>query len=409
MRILSIAPTSFFNDYGCHVRILEEARALKARGHEVTILTYYKGHDVPDVPIIRTMPTPWHRDYEVGSSRHKFAFDVLLAIRLLRVLARNRFDVIHAHLHEGALIASVLARPWRVPVVFDYQGSLTDELIQHRFIRPHSLAQVVFHHVEQVIDRIADAVVTSTHHAADALRAKLGTRLLIEALPDGVNTRVFRPDVLSPTERAHLRAHFGIGPDELVVVFLGLLAPHQGIGHLIEAAAYLKSAGRHVRWLVMGYPGVEYWQHLAASAGVQGEVTFTGRVPYINAPRMLALGDIAIAPKLSLTEGSGKILNYMAMGLPTVAFDTPAQREYLGTLGVYAPVGDSAALARGVANLLDQPALRRALGERLRRVAAQEFSWDRAASKLLTIYHYLLSRPQPEIAHQRKQEDKRTL
>ena len=101
MRILSLAPTSFFNDYGCHVRILEEARALKARGHEVTILTYYKGHNVPDVPIIRTMPTPWHRDYEVGSSRHKFAFDVLLSIRLLRVLARNRFDIIHAHLHEA--------------------------------------------------------------------------------------------------------------------------------------------------------------------------------------------------------------------------------------------------------------------------------------------------------------------
>jgi len=409
MRILSIAPTSFFNDYGCHVRILEEARALKARGHEVTILTYYKGHDVPDVPIIRTMPTPWHRDYEVGSSRHKFAFDVLLAIRLLRVLTRNRFDVIHAHLHEGALIASVLARPWHTPVVFDYQGSLTDELIQHRFIRPRSLAHLVFHHAEQVIDRIADAVVTSTYHAADALRAKIGTHLLIEALPDGVNANTFHPNVLSPTERAHLRAHFGIGADEPVVVFLGLLAAHQGIAHLIETAARLKASGRRVRWLVMGYPSVAYWQCVAAEAGVQEDVIFTGRVPYMNAPRMLALGDIAIAPKLSLTEGSGKILNYMAMGLPTVAFDTPAQREYLGSLGIYAPVGDSAALAQGVADLLERPALRRALGERLRRIAVQQFSWDRAAGTLLTIYHQLRARPRPMSAQQPERQDKTAL
>ena len=77
MHILSLAPTSFFNDYGCHVRILEEARALQALGHTVTILTYYKGNDVPGIRIIRTAPTPWHRDYEVGSSRHKFAFDAL--------------------------------------------------------------------------------------------------------------------------------------------------------------------------------------------------------------------------------------------------------------------------------------------------------------------------------------------
>src|SRR5262252_6213746 len=90
MRVLSIAPTSFFSDYGCHVRILEEARALKGLGYDVTILTYYKGSDVPGFRVVRTAPTPWHRSYEVGSSRHKFAFDLLLGIRLTRVLARNR-------------------------------------------------------------------------------------------------------------------------------------------------------------------------------------------------------------------------------------------------------------------------------------------------------------------------------
>ena len=51
MRILSLAPTSFFNDYGCHVRIYEEARALQAAGHRVTVLTYFKGEDVPDLEI----------------------------------------------------------------------------------------------------------------------------------------------------------------------------------------------------------------------------------------------------------------------------------------------------------------------------------------------------------------------
>ena len=93
MRILSLAPTSFFNDYGCHVRILEEARALQRLGHTVTVLTYFKGNDVPGVPVIRTAPTPWRPNYEVGSSRHKFAFDALLFFKLFEVLLRRELSL----------------------------------------------------------------------------------------------------------------------------------------------------------------------------------------------------------------------------------------------------------------------------------------------------------------------------
>ena len=63
-----IAPTSFFADYGCHVRILEEARTLKKMGHLVTIVTYRNGKDVPGLKIERTLPIPWRRHYEVGSA-----------------------------------------------------------------------------------------------------------------------------------------------------------------------------------------------------------------------------------------------------------------------------------------------------------------------------------------------------
>ncbi len=117
---------------------------------------------------------------------------------------------------------------------------------------------------------------------------------------------------------------------------------------------------------------------------------FTGRVPYPAAPRMLALGDIAVAPKLSLSEGSGKILNYMATGLPTVAFETPAQVEYLGNLGVYAALGDAQGLADRVADLADQPLRRAELGQLLRARAEQQFSWRRAGAQLEALYGLVL-------------------
>jgi hypothetical protein len=68
-RVLMIAPTSFFADYGCHVRILEEARILERLGSRVTICTYHTGRDLEGIDIRRTMSIPWRKGYEVGSSR----------------------------------------------------------------------------------------------------------------------------------------------------------------------------------------------------------------------------------------------------------------------------------------------------------------------------------------------------
>ena len=88
LKVLMIAPTSFFADYGGHVRILEEAVALQKLGHRVTICTYHNGQDVEGLDIERTLSIPWRQDYEVGSSRHKIAFDVLLFLKSLSVAFR---------------------------------------------------------------------------------------------------------------------------------------------------------------------------------------------------------------------------------------------------------------------------------------------------------------------------------
>ena len=353
------------------------------------MLTYYKGNPVPGLRVIRTAPTPWRSKYEVGSSRHKYVFDLLLGAKLLAVLSRERFDMIHAHLHDGALIASIVAKFFHTPVCFDYQGSLTDEMVQHGFVR-HGWAKQLSQGLERVIDNLPAAIFTSTLNAANTLRSELGNHKLIQHLPDGVNPDNFRRDILDPQERIAWRARYAIGPDESVVAFLGLLARHQGVANIIDAAAILKSQGRPMRWLVMGYPNLATWQQYAAERGVSHEVVFTGRVAYEHAPHMLALGDLAVAPKLSLTEGSGKLLNYMAMELPTVAFDTPAQREILGGVGVYVPIGDTAALAEQIWQLAQQPLRIQQLGQRARLRARQLFGWDHAAALMIQTYEQVL-------------------
>ena len=97
------------------------------------------------------------------------------------------------------------------------------------------------------------------------------------------------------------------------------------------------------------------YQAMADKLGIADWVTFTGKIEYRDAPFYLSLGDIGVAPKISSTEGSGKLLNYMALAQPVVAYDTAVHREYLADLGVYAPVGDVAAFAQAIDDLAAKP------------------------------------------------------
>ena len=125
MRVLMIAPTPFFGDRGCHVRILEEVRALRRHDVEVLVATYPLGRDIPPVRTVRTVRLPWVRQLPVGFSIHKPGLDLLLLITAARAARRFRPDVIHGHLHEGAALAVVLGRMLGRPAVADLQGSLT--------------------------------------------------------------------------------------------------------------------------------------------------------------------------------------------------------------------------------------------------------------------------------------------
>jgi len=129
---------------------------------------------------------------------------------------------------------------------------------------------------------------------------------------------------------------------------------------------------------------------LADRLGLSDCVTFTGAIPYEEAPDYLALGTVAVAPKLSLTEGNGKLLNYMSMGLPTLAYDSPVSREILGDLGVYAPPGDWSALSIELENMLREPGALTQRGVALRAKAVCQHTWDQAIEPLMALYGRLL-------------------
>lgn len=392
LKIVMVAPTSFFSSYGCHVRIAEEADALRYLGHQVRIVTYHNGGRWNGLPIDRTPAIPWRSNYEVGSSRHKIAFDALLGMKTLQVVLRERPDVIHAHLHEGALVGFPAHLITNAPLIFDFQGSLTGEMVDHHFLRRDGLMFGPARRLELMINNLPDAVIASSQRAVRLLRDEYNCRReSVTVVPDCVNAHFFDPAVLSPAERQALKARLGIPSHHKVVVYLGLLAGYQGTDLLLDAATHISRMRSDVHFLIMGYPGSQTYWARAQQMGIGGFVTFTGKINYAEAPRYLALGDVAVAPKLSATEGVGKILNYMAMALPTVAFDTEVSREYLAELGIYARPGDARDLAQAIMGILDDTARAEQLGGALRQRALDHYTWQKAGEIIVDVYKACLT------------------
>lgn len=371
LRILMLAPTPFFADRGCHVRIYEEARTLLRRGHDVRIVTYHLGRDMPGMQTRRIPAVPWYRKLAAGPSWHKPYLDVLLFCTAAGEARRFRPHLIYAHLHEGAFLGVFLKMLLRIPLLFDCQGSLTTEIVDHDFVRVGSLPYRLFRRIEGFVNARADLILTSSGPAARDLVERWGVPSgTVRPLPDGVDADEFRPG-----DRSASRRELGLPPDVPVAVFLGVLNRYQGIDILLEVIRIIRDRGIPLHFLVMGFPHEEY-RRCADEAGLADRITFTGRIDYRDAPRLLAAGDVALSPKISLSEANGKLFNYMACGLPVLAFDTPINREILGDAGVYARFGDATDFAARLVDLVEREDLRRDLAVTVRKRAVAEHSWE---------------------------------
>ncbi len=395
LHIVKISPTAFFADYGCHVRIFEETLALRNAGHRVTIFAYPAGDTPAGMDVRRAPALPGMRDARVGSHWRKLLLDPLLTVTTTLHGALGPVDVVHAHLHEGALIGWPLARMKGAPLVFDYQGSLRAEMLDHRFLAPNHPALRVFGWLEHLANRAADRILTSSENARTQLLASmpsLDPRHVV-TVPDGVDVRRFRPRLDSDAERLReLRRRWRIPEDRLVVGYLGLLAEYQGTGDLIRAAERVLREFSGAHFLVMGFPNEAAYRKAAADAGLESFFTFTGRMAYDEAPAMLRLVDVAVSPKRSETEGNGKLLNYMATGLPTVAYDGAVAAEIMGPDALLAPLGSVDALAGSLLRLLRDAELRRSYGQRLRKRAVGRFAWSGVIGPVLRLYEDLQSK-----------------
>jgi len=173
--IAMIAPCPFPANYGTPGAIREMCETLSSRGHQVHVITYPFGEDLPVGSAKLWRPWFWSKSSRLhaGPSLKKILLDFFLLIKVLRVVRSENIDLIHGHNYEGALIGYVAKLFTGKPLVYNAVNLMADELPSYGFIKPAFLAGPISRLLDKVVTRIPDHFITVTKNLGDDLE-KLG-------------------------------------------------------------------------------------------------------------------------------------------------------------------------------------------------------------------------------------------
>jgi glycosyltransferase involved in cell wall biosynthesis len=389
-KVLNVVPTPFFADRGCHMRILGEMKALEKYGYQNIIVTYHNGRDLEGLDIRRIINIPWYRKLEAGPSIHKFYIDIILFFKAAAVYIRERPDIIYGHLHEGAFVGGLVKYllTWgRVPLVFDVQGSLTDELDTFDWLKGKKVIRWFFHTLEKFICSMPDFFICSSVSNGDIIRQRFKKPDdMVKVVIDGVHTDFFD----KPPKRG-FKKELGIPEDSPLIIFTGALLAAKGIWNLVDAIPMVLKERKDIHFLIVGYP-VEETKKRVEELGVQDNVHFTGMVDYFELPDYLLISDIAVEPKMEKAgEASGKVINYMGAGLPVVCFEGKNNRRFLGDGGIFAADNKIENLAKKMIWAVENPEEAGKLGEKSKQRVEEVFSWNNSIKDTVEAFSMLTS------------------
>ncbi|HEX5042461.1 MAG TPA: glycosyltransferase [Candidatus Polarisedimenticolaceae bacterium] len=382
-RILLVSPQPFFEDRGTPIAVLQVAQALSQAGYAVDLLSYPVGRDVelPGMRILRA-PNPLRiRRVPVGLSLRKLLLDATLVPMLFWTVSRERYLCIQA-VEEAAFPAAWIGRLRGVPVVYDMQSSMAEQLARHPLLRAGPL-QAFFRRCERWLLRRADFVVGS-----------VGLGDHVQAVAPAARWREWRfadpPGPRATGEQLNLRRKLGIPAGAPVVLYGGNFHPYQGVDRLLDAADRVLAARPDAVFVLVGADRPEIRR--------DGAIRLLERLPRPEMASFLGMADVLVSPRAFGNNLPLKVFDYLAAGKPIVATDTPSHRAVLCDDRAVLVPPDAAGLAAGILRLLNDTTEARRLAEAARAYDAAELGWIRFARSVTDLYDEVCAPPPRRMA-----------
>jgi glycosyltransferase involved in cell wall biosynthesis len=342
------------------------ARYLAAEGDRLLVMMprYPQPPQLPETAEAETFPSVGLPGYP------EVRLPLAAPSRLRRRLAAFAPDVVHIAT-EGPLGLAALraARQLQLPVVSSYHTNFARYLASYRL---GALEAVAWRYLRWFHNRTA-----LTLCPTPSIRRLLMERGFanVETWSRGVDGGRFRPGLRDP----QLRRDLGFDSGDVVLLYVGRLAPEKNLAMLFAAFRQLQGPKR---LLLVGDGPLRRELERTAPAGV----IFAGYRQGEDLARHYASADIFAFPSLSETFGN-VLLEAMAAGLPVVGFPVPGPADLVrpGATGLLASAVDAPSLATALQPLLEDSDLRRRLGQAARSYAESQ-DWDAVNAGVRTHY-----------------------
>jgi glycosyltransferase involved in cell wall biosynthesis len=383
VKILVLAPHPFFQARGTPLAVRMVLEFLGSRGHQVDLLTLPEGEDVaiPNTRIIRIPRLPWIRNIRPGFSFKKVVCDAVMFFSCMRLVRRNRYDLIHA-VEESAFIAAAARTVTGVPYVYDMDSSLAEQMVE-------------------AYPGLQFALPAMRYCESVAIRRSLGVLTVCAALEDvalGHDPakpvgRVEDSSLLPPAGPGE-RNGAGPLPESVrndggpIAMYVGNLERYQGIDLLLEGFQHTLRVVPRANLVIVGgrEDDIVHYRHVADKLGILPRVHFLGPRPVSLLPELLRQADVLVSPRLKGLNTPMKIYSYLDSGTAVLATRLRTHTQVLDDRTAYLVEPSPEPLGLGLATLLGDEGLRRRLATHAKEYAQEEFTPEAARRKLGLFY-----------------------
>jgi glycosyltransferase involved in cell wall biosynthesis len=374
---------------GSVIHIKEVIEGLQERGHQVGLIGSARGEIETVTPFYNIYPKTLYGFRFLGRERKSyFISSVFLFLTLLKIL--RQYDLIYARDFHTVIIALIPRLVLNKKLVFEINGLASEE---QRLKRQSLLNQVLanlFQKAEKLATRSSDRIVSVTPQIATYLTQHFHCQAdKVKVIGNGVNTKKFYP-IYDEALLWSWRKRLGIAKEDLVVAFVGNLAPWQGVSIFIESAVQILTDNhQNLKFLIVGEGFLkDFLEKRVSASGYEEKFIFTGMINYNDIPVLINIADICVAPFISRrnqTTGVSpiKIFEYMACGKPVISSRIEGL-EFIEEEGVgrLIPPEDVAGLEKAVDDLTNAPQERMRMGKNGPQIARERFSWESKVIKI---------------------------